>query len=104
MELRPEVQAFAEAMETQLRKHDATRGRAGWKQDSPADLFDHYVEECKEFEAIMDWWRNLPAGSLVLRSDAERLREEAADVANMLMMVLDVIGLLPGTVAARERS
>jgi len=86
IELRREVRIFAEAMERQLRKHDTTRGTTGWKNDTVASLMEHAEEEY---------------GELVWAAAAERPAEEvlaeAADLANMAMMVADVCGGLEET-------
>jgi hypothetical protein len=91
IEPRPSVMTFARMMEVQLRKHDATKGgqnggngRTGWRQDPIEELWGHAREELYELdEAIM--------------TDGEGIRvaEEAADLGNMAMMVMDRALQLP---------
>ena len=82
---RPEVVAFADAMEEKLRAND---WKGGWKDDASGALMTRVREEFREFEqAHLAYPRD---------TDAYRanLRAEGADVANMVMMVLDVCGAL----------
>ena len=74
MKVRREVQLFAEAMERKLRENDY---KGGWK-DCPEDyLMTRITDELEELEA----------------KDSSIL-DEAADVANFLMMLCDVRGHL----------
>ena len=77
MHLRNAVLWFAAHMETELRNHD---DRPGWDDDDTMDLFDHLKEEVREL-------RN----ALVDSSDDSAIISEAADVANMAMMIADRI-------------
>jgi hypothetical protein len=70
-ELRPEVVAFAEAMEMQLRKND---WKKHWRHCTGAYLFNRLRGEVNELSRSV-----LPD---------ERLKE-AADVANFAMMIAD---------------
>ncbi len=82
---RPEVVKFAVLMEQQLRKHDDTRGPAGWKTDKPMRLFEHLEEEVGElYDAVQD-----------VPLDKEKIAKEGADAGNMVMMVVDACGGLP---------
>lgn len=111
--LRPEVQAFAELMEAQLRANDH-KGRAGWKDSAPhlllARVFDELAEalttikpenSALAFELLVVE-RLLGLAGRSLRgfgSYAKTFRDpntasELADVANMIMMVADVLGCL----------
>jgi len=84
--LRPEVIAFACLMEHELRNNDH---KSGWKGESPLRLAKRVVEEADELKEVAfdaDTW-----GAERFR---ERVGEEAADVANMAMMVADVCGCL----------
>lgn len=75
--LRPEVLWFAEQMESQLRLHDEAKGKQGWKGMTFLELFELLDEERKELSnALRD-------------GTAEDLIHEAADVANIAMMVAD---------------
>lgn len=81
MQLRPEVQRFAEAMETQLRANDH---KPGWQQDDPLDLCDRIQQELDELiQAIEGNKDGAPPDSEVMR--------EAADVGNFALMVWDIV-------------
>src|SRR4051794_10303314 len=101
--LRPEVGAYAQSMECQLRAHD---DRPGWKRDDAADLYSHLLEEVVELGlAICMPTQRLrrcfdsAARRVISRGNADAsrpaVRREAADVGNMAMMVADVWGALP---------
>lgn len=82
---RPEVVAFANAMERKLRDND---WKGGWKEDASGALMVRVHEEFREFTTA----------HLQYPRDTERYRadllNEGADVANMIMMVVDVCGAL----------
>jgi hypothetical protein len=84
-ELRPEVRAFAEAMETKLRANDH---KGGWQDDAASRLMRRLHEETAELEAAL--------GNSDLKGSAWQalVRREAADVGNFAMMVADVCGSL----------
>lgn len=131
-ELRPEVIAFAQLMERELR---ANESKGGWKDDGPTALAKRVEEESGELSrAVNDlerqivWadeptygsrggngWsrlhngvRQVGIGYRPLAGDEReaqlaKIASEAADVANMAMMVADVCGQLepvPATKAA----
>jgi hypothetical protein len=79
--IRQDVLDFAEAMESKLRKYDATRGTS-WKTDRPKDLLEHLKEEVRELEV-----------GLECKDDIERILLECADVANLAMMIADSYSL-----------
>lgn len=81
----PTVTVFAEAMRAKLEQHRAEKGgREGWWDDDPMGLANRVAEELRELR-----------GALILMSpDPRRVLEEAADVANMAMMVADAAGAL----------
>ena len=81
MILRPEVQAFAEAMEAQLRANDH---KPGWKQDTPSMLGPRLEEEVRELQAEVERGIRRP----------DQILKEAADIGNFAMMVADVTGSL----------
>ncbi len=109
---RPKVNAFADLMETQLRIHD---GKGGW-EESPAKWL--LARACEEFAELVETMRTdvsspvnnalfLARYHLVLAARClndigpcaklpapESLSDETADVANFLMMFLDVAGRL----------
>ena len=94
-DLRPEVLAFAFAMEATLRKHDAKKGTEGWKKLPVPYLADGTVKEAKELYFEIKG-TNTPHRVRVL--------EEAADTGNFAMMTADVAGaLLTGEAAAELR-
>lgn len=92
-DLRPEVLAFAFAMETTLRKHDTKKGTEGWKNAPPMFLADYTVREAKEL------YFEIKGTDTPRRV---RVLEEAADTGNLAMMVADVCGALPLAEASGE--
>jgi hypothetical protein len=105
--LRPEVRAFANLMEDRLRQNDH---KGGWKACQITYLQDKLDEERAEFEngfAPIALALAYYGSRVRIRAcdrarawlDPARLKglaDEAADEANILMMLLDVIGALPG--------
>lgn len=108
---RPEVVAFADAMERKLRANDY---KGGWKDMAPHLLLMRVFDELDEFvetirpEAkasvtfrIVGFLSRSAAGALAQWGPFMRTRanpdclDEAADVANLLMMVVDTLGKLP---------
>lgn len=113
--LRPEVAAFAQLMEEKLRENDHKRG---WKNDLPRHLLarvcDELAELLQSFTAVSDDGPHfaLLVSTYQIAGAAQLLRHrgptltsnfaeprktkttigEAVDAANMLMMVVDVIG------------
>lgn len=84
MELRKEVQEFAEAMEMQLLKHD---DRPGWKDCNTHWLWLRIKQELDELrELLFD-----ENGKLQEKINITKVLLEAADVANFCMMIADVI-------------
>ncbi|MEO8806407.1 MAG: hypothetical protein ABI433_10005 [Burkholderiaceae bacterium] len=82
--LRPEVINFAYAMERRLRANDLLKGNTGWKNDTPGALMQRVWEEVQKLQVALVVWP---------RDTAEytaSIGKEAADVANMTMMVADV--------------
>ncbi len=84
--VRPEIIAFAFLMEKELRNNDH---KSGWKGDSPLKLAKRVREEADELEEVA-----FDASTLGAENFREKVGEEAADVANMAMMVADVCGCL----------
>lgn len=78
---RPEVVAFANAMEAQLRANDH---KPGWKHDSPESLRMRIYDEWMELTEAL---RSIPRNENVIL-------KEAADVANFAMMIADNWGSL----------
>ena len=79
IDVRPEVAAFALLMERKLREHD---NKSGWKKCGSTYLRVRALQEMGEFFAAAEIMEGWPP-------------DEAADVANFLMMYLDVTGRLP---------
>lgn len=96
---RPEVRAFADLMEAQLRANDH---KPGWKRDHPNyDLMPRLREEADELAgAIFAWVRARRGGG----SLADAIGREAADVANFAMMIADVCGALASPAIDRGSS
>jgi NTP pyrophosphatase (non-canonical NTP hydrolase) len=83
---RPEVAAFADLMERELRANDH---KPGWKGENPWPLLDRLREELGEL------WDELQPGSRTnIGAWRGRVGAEAADVANFAMMIADVCGAL----------
>lgn len=102
---RPEVVAFADLMEQQLRANDH---KPGWKSDTAIELARRLNQESDELWGVlneMDPGR-AQAGDAVLpeqyRELSEQAGREAADVANFAMMIADVCGALPSALAANS--
>lgn len=96
--VRPEVLAFALAMEERLRANDH---KGGWSKDHPLALYKRLLEEAIELrtEVEVNLWRVTgPSGD----EDRTHVRHEAADVANFALMIADVCGALPAKPVQRE--
>ena len=78
MELRPEVQWFAEQMELQLRAND---WKDGWQHDDQLKLLHRIRQETSELQFCLN--------PEVFGGDAGNTISEAADVANFAMMIAD---------------
>lgn len=77
MALRPALLGFAQEMERKLRKNDPAKGSNGWQGAAPdhlLTLLGHELRELRRAVSTGPW---------------EKVLEEAADVANMAMMVAD---------------
>jgi hypothetical protein len=83
MELRPEVRAFAEAMQQLLDAHQGEKGD-GWKGDSPEDLIASTYRACDRLARAYDF--------VAVTTDAILTR--AASVGVHAMFVADVCGAL----------
>ena len=78
IELRPEVQWFAEQMELELRLNDH---KGGWREDEGLSLLHRVRQEATELrQALMP--------SIFGESEKSAIRE-AVDVANFAMMIAD---------------
>jgi len=77
-------------MEEKLSLHDGDRGERGWVDDDPWALIGRVRQELGELECALavDDLRGMSA------DEKRGLLYEAADVANMAMMVVDACGAL----------
>lgn len=75
VKLRPEILAFAEAMELKLQKKDAIREH--WSRSTDSFLFTRAVEEIGELA------RTFRFGTI------ENVLDECVDVANFVMMIFN---------------
>ena len=89
--LRPEVRAFAVAMEEKLRKHDRSRGRFLGGGNGVRWLLDRMYQEARELSFEVATWEQTPG----VPGDAERILNEAADVANFAMMIAETCRSVP---------
>jgi NTP pyrophosphatase (non-canonical NTP hydrolase) len=90
--VRPEVAAFALAMEDKLRKNDH---KGGWKDCTKQYMAMRLTQEREELR------------NAIQRGDPpEQIMKEAADVANFAMMVADIVGgltpLAPASPSSRR--
>jgi hypothetical protein len=113
LKLRPEVAAFAQLMERELRKNDH---KGGWKDDTTHELLERLFEETAELigsfrpSGKRDRKRWNERQLLLTKHHAEMAAEqiadvtmkptrtsvsEAVDVANFCLFVVDVMGSLP---------
>ncbi len=87
LELRPEVAAFAQAMERKLRENDH---KGGWKDEDVWALFTRLrKDETAELVSAVYSYQHDGSPGCVL--------DEAADVANFCLMIADVCGALEPT-------
>jgi NTP pyrophosphatase (non-canonical NTP hydrolase) len=100
VKLRPQVDAFAQLMEMQLRANDH-KGRRGWMEMNPLDLMARVEQEARE---LYDALRDSKCGTTEFDAVGDdgngtpwalAIPNEAADVANMAMMIVDSARLLP---------
>ncbi len=79
---REPVSWFATQMELELRKHDDQRGAVGWRDERIRYLLDRMLEEVDELVALRPY---------LATAQADEVVSEAADVANLAMMIADNI-------------
>ena len=98
--VRPEVYAFALLMERELRTNDH---KPGWKHDEPDALASRVVEEAAELRSLFSRDTDTQDVPRAPRWSVHRhqVAAEAADVANMAMMVADVCGCLDATLSGQ---
>jgi NTP pyrophosphatase (non-canonical NTP hydrolase) len=93
-DVRPEVAAFALAMERKLREND---WKGGWQNDAPEALLERLYDEAQELSIaqVQLEVRALESPDPAhAASNRRRVLDEAADVANFALMVADVCGAL----------
>jgi hypothetical protein len=88
---RPEVRAFANLMERELRANDH---KGGWAREHPGPLMDRLWEEAHELSVYFG-----PGSRTDYSTWSAQIGAEAADVANFAMMIADVCGALPAAPA-----
>lgn len=86
LDLRPEVAAFAQAMERKLRANDH---KGGWANEPKGWLLDRAEAELLELRESVSWLQR-SAEDLAVQS----VLDEAADVANFCIMIADNCGAL----------
>jgi len=85
--MRTEIQKFSEIMNNRLVQRQEKYGGDTWKEASINGLFQHLESEVKELAEALDYGSgdsNITRKAVIAR--------EAADVANMAMMIVDVCG------------
>lgn len=88
LRLRPEVVAFAQAMERKLRANDH---KGGWEDEDPEWLMDRLKEEVAELDRAITTRDGGPLSGRAMK----RVIREASDVANFAMMLAQVCGGMP---------
>ncbi len=78
--MRPELAAFAEAMEETLRRNDHKGGSAAWRRKSVEELLDRLSFGARELDRAYQYHEGL-----------EVMQRETAGVANYAMMIWDVL-------------
>jgi hypothetical protein len=87
--VRPEVKAFALAMEAKLKENDHKRG---WKQERKDWLYGRLQEEVEELGHLLGGLQSV--GKFSSPEYRKKILREAADVANFAMMIADVCNTL----------
>lgn len=86
MELRPEVQRFAELMEAVLRVND---GKHGWKNIDFRTLYGRAMQEMVEVHEAFAEVNYKFTDSSTQAENRMKVAIECADVANFMMMIMD---------------
>jgi NTP pyrophosphatase (non-canonical NTP hydrolase) len=79
LDMRPEVRAFAQAMERKLTERDEEYGEAGWRSDDAANMIGRLREEMGEVQREQR------------KINPEGVMSELVDVANFAMMAWDLL-------------
>lgn len=102
MKPRPSIMRLAHLMEAKLRENDGVK--TDWMDPKVHldELVEHFAEEVKEFK------EELPitdAGGVLMilpNLDTAKAGREGADVANMVMMILEKVGALKAPETGKE--
>ena len=97
MKLRPEVQRFAELMETKLRENDH---KSHWSERTDGYLRRRLRMELRELMAAMDqlrrldvkFWKQEATEPAAFKAARIAVTRETVDVANFAMMIADNSG------------
>lgn len=73
-------------MEAKLKVRDAVYGARGWRGVTVASLWEHLIEEVSEAEEFFP-----RVNSSMDPEYLERFCQEITDIANMCMMMVDII-------------
>ena len=91
IELRPEVRAFAEAMELRLRDFDNVNGPTSWRDGTGKELSERRHTLLDRAESNLDDMRTAMAGAAVFgHGSANLIVQTAVDAANLAMMAVDL--------------
>src|SRR3990167_7929067 len=101
LDMRPEVRAFAAAMEKKLRVNDH---RPHWRGCDHRYLYGRLLEEVEELRVAALRWVDDQAKIQSDPAAPARVLDEAADVGNFAMMVADVCGALDAVGAPAEHA
>lgn len=92
--MRAQVRLFAELMEKKLQEHDKERGELGWRNAEFRHLYGRFAEEIREARREYNRYRNLvrrPVEPDEEEVAVETLIDELVDVANLSMMLVDLL-------------
>ncbi len=95
----PTVERFTKVMRQKLEENEEKKGSDGaWRTSSLESLLEHLRDEVEELGKVVRQREHLPLGfktSQALHDEmTKEIAREAADVANLAMMVADVVGEL----------
>lgn len=90
----PEVERFAGLMLSELAANSGKGDQAGWLAAPPRALLHDITWHWAKLARALSAFENA-VGHKAQHHHADEVREYAADVANMAMMLVDRLGLLP---------
>ncbi len=85
----PYVLEFGKLMEEKLARNRHKGNREGWINDDPMALLRRLRDETEELADEMDDYMQQIEHGRTFKVQAERVAEEAADIANFAMMIAD---------------